>query len=116
MGRTARTVLSRISPLSWAATVVLAAAHLAVPLWLPGVGGLIIVTAALGIAGTLSGAVEGTHDACIDMLLGALLETRPSPEPAQQSQSHRSAALADRSRTAARPGSARLSGAEGLAG
>lgn len=116
MGRTARTVLSRISPLSWAATLVLAAVHLAIPAWLPGVGGLIVAAAALGVGGTLCGAVEATHDACIDMLLGALLETRPSPEPGQQSQSHRSAALAGRSRTAAHRGSARLSGAEGLAG
>lgn len=119
MGHLVRTVLSRLSLVFWAVSVGLVAALVVHPDWGAGiargvVGSLILSTGA-AIAGSMCGAIEATHDACVDMLLDALLEDRPS-SPKPQQQSHRAAALAARSRTRARPGSEGQSGAEDLAG
>jgi len=78
MGRRARSLLSRISPAFWIATLVLAGFQMTGDR----VGGALTVAAALGAAGTISGAVEATHDHSIEMLLEALVEARrPSPGP-----------------------------------
>lgn len=81
MGRRARSALSRFSPLSWTAAVVLAAVQMAgAP-----VGGALVITAALGAAGTISGAIEATHDGSMDLLIQALVEARqPKPGPRPQ--------------------------------
>lgn len=115
MGHTVRTVLSHLSPVFWAVSVGLVAVLLAHPHWGAGVArgvvGSLILTTGAAIAGSMCGAIEATHTASMDMLLRALLDERPTPEPGPQCQD-RAAALAGRSRTPARPGSAHLSAAE----
>jgi hypothetical protein len=63
--------ISRISPVSWGAAVA--------GIWLLPVGG-VVVLAALAIAGTTAGAVRATHDHSVDLLISALLATRPRPQ------------------------------------
>lgn len=85
MGRIARSVLSRLSPLFWAAAV----AGTVVLVTHPGWGssparelvGLIILATGAAIGGTACGAIEATHDASVALLLNALLEERPTREP-----------------------------------
>lgn len=80
MGRAVRTGLSRLSPVSWlgfAALVILQLCGLHSP------DGVLMLLASLGVAGTISGAVDATHDACLDMLLQVLLDEQPKPEPHQ---------------------------------
>lgn len=91
MGRGARSVLSRLSPMSWTAAVALAAVQMAGVR----VGGPMVIAAALGAAGTVSGAIQATHDGSIDLLLHALLESRqptPGPLPHRQLAQRRAAA------------------------
>lgn len=72
MGRTARTVLSRMSPLSWATAIALTILRLVHPLWAPGIDDLIVVLTGLGLAGILTDAVQATHDHDIAALGRAL--------------------------------------------
>lgn len=72
IARIARTVLSWLSPAFWTAAITLTVLHLVWPLWVPGIGGLIVVLTGLGLAGILSGAVQATHDHDIAALGQAL--------------------------------------------
>lgn len=119
MGHAVRTVLSHLSPVFWAASAGLVAVLVVDPDWGTGIArgvvGSLILTTGAAIAGSMCGAIEATHTASMDMLLRALLDERPTPEPGPQCQD-RVAALADRSRTPARPDSERQSAAEDQAG
>jgi len=94
MGRMARSALARLSPFFWLAAVVLAVLLASDPHWSAGAArqlvGLVILTTGAAIGGTACGAIEATHDASIEMLLGALLADRPTPGP--RSRRHRAAA------------------------
>jgi ABC-type transport system involved in cytochrome c biogenesis permease component len=85
MGRTARSVMSRLSPVFWLGAAVLAGLLVSDPDWSNETGrgviaALILLTGA-GISGVVSGAVEATHTGTIEMLIGALLEDRSTPGP-----------------------------------
>lgn len=81
MGHRVRSVLTRLSPLSWTAAVILAVIQMAGAR----VGGAMVIVTGLAAAGTISGAVQATHDASIDMLVRALAEQRrPTPGPRPQ--------------------------------
>lgn len=88
MGRMARLVLSRISPLLWVAAVVSAALLAADPRWSTpiarGLVGIIIVVTGGAIGGTVCGAIEATHNRSMSLLLGVILDETPTREPDQK--------------------------------
>lgn len=85
MGRMARSVLSRLSPVFWLAAVALAVLLAVDPRWSAETArtlvGMLVLATGAGIAGSACGAIESTHTASIDMLIGALLDDRPTPGP-----------------------------------